>query len=249
MNRPGRPRLACSPVPAGAEGPRCPPVLFLGGYRSDMQGTKATWLAQQCGMRGQGFVRFDYSGHGLSEGRFEDGSIGSWAQDALDVFDRFFSEPAVLVGSSMGGWIALLAALQRAGLVRAVVGIAAAPDFTEQMYLDRMTPQQREIFDRDGFLEIASDYSSEPYKFTKNFYEEAKSHLLLAKNRPVDFALRLIQGVQDSEVPWRTAVKIQETFTGPESDIVLIEDGDHRLSRPEDLEIIDREIRSVSGLL
>jgi pimeloyl-ACP methyl ester carboxylesterase len=249
LNRSGKPRLAYIYSPPSERGMKYPMAMFLGGYRSDMQGTKATYFEKQCQARGQAYLRFDYSGHGLSGGAFEDGTIGAWLDDAQDIFDHVSQGPAVLVGSSMGGWVGLLLALRRAGIVQGMVGIAAAPDFTEQMYHERLNDAQRQELHEKGYFEVPNDYHQQPYKFTRNFYEEAKNHLLLNKSRSVDFSLRIIQGMKDEEVPWETAVKIQKTFSCAQSDIILIEDGDHRLSRPEDLEIIDKEIKSISGIL
>lgn len=248
LKRPGKPDLAYLHSHPGKKDAGGPAVIFLGGYRSDMQGTKATYFEQQCQARGQAYTRFDYSGHGQSGGRFEDGTIGAWTEDTLDIFDHFIREPAVLVGSSMGGWIALLVALKRSALIRGVVGLAAAPDFTEQMYEERLSAQERQELEKKGYFSIPNDYSDEPYVFTKKLHDEAKNHLLLKKGRPVNFSLRLIQGMKDKEVPWQTAAKIQNAFQAEDSDIILIEDGDHRLSRPQDLELIDKEIKNVSGI-
>lgn len=239
--------LAYVYAPGDDKGKSLPLVMFLGGYRSDMQGTKVLYLEEQCKARGQPFLRFDYSGHGDSHGRFEDGTIGSWLNDALAVFDMVNPQSAVLVGSSMGGWIALLAALQRQGIVKGVIGIAAAPDFTEDLYGRLNAGQQREL-EKKGITAIPNDYSDEPYQFTKSFYEEAKAHLLLVRKRPIDFSLRLLQGMQDKDVPWQTALRIQEAFECDQSDITFIEDGDHRLSRPEDLAILDKEVKILSGI-
>lgn len=248
LEREAKPKLAYVHTPPSDEGRKYPLVVFMGGYRSDMSGTKAMYLEEQCRARGQGYLRFDYSGHGESGGEFEDGTIGSWLEDALAVLDHVTRDPVVLVGSSMGGWIALLAAQERGGLVKGLIGIAAAPDFTEEIYA-RLNGAQRQELEENGVAYVDNDYSDEPYAFSKNFYEEAKDHLLLGKTRPVDYPMRFIQGGQDKDVPWQTAVKIQNAFKGKESDIVIIEDGNHRLSRPEDLELIDKEIKSISGVI
>lgn len=246
LERPGNTRLAYVYSPPADTEKDKPVVMFLGGYRSDMNGTKATDFEARCRARGQGYLRFDYSGHGLSEGEFEDGTIGSWMNDALSVFDHVIKGPVVLVGSSMGGWISLLVALERAGMIHGLVGIAAAPDFTEDLY-SRLSDAQKEEVEKQGRVEVPNDYSDEPYAFTWALYEEAKSRMLLDRTHTVDFSMRLIQGMQDKDVPPQTAIKIQEQFDAPDSDIVYIEDGGHSLSRPEDLEIIDREIKVLSG--
>ncbi|MBL4803914.1 MAG: alpha/beta hydrolase [Alphaproteobacteria bacterium] len=250
LEREDAPNLAYIFTPPEERGLRKPIIMFCGGYRSDMDGTKATYLENRCIQRGQGYIRFDYRGHGRSDGVFEKSGIGDWAKDAQDVFDHVTSyyagQPVVLVGSSMGGWIALLLAKARSGIVKGVVGVAAAPDFTEEMFDARLTDEQRADLMTKGVTKVANDYSDEPYIFTKEFYEEAKKHLLLSLPQNITFPIRLVQGMLDKDVPWESAVKIQKSFTGSEVDIVFVDDGDHRLSRPEDMALIDREIVSLS---
>ncbi|MGQ0527736.1 MAG: alpha/beta hydrolase [Alphaproteobacteria bacterium] len=227
-------------------GVQLPPVLFLGGYRSDMSGTKAGWLGARMASRGQAYVRFDYSGHGQSEGAFEDGTIGAWMDDALAILEQVVKRKAILVGSSMGGWMALLLARARPALVHALVGIAAAPDFTEEIYAS-LTEAQKAELNSAGIVRVPNDYSDIPYTYTKDFYEEAKAHLLLREKRRVDFPVRLVQGKKDLDVPWRTALEIERVYQSPDMKVVFIEDGDHRLSREQDLEIIDAQIRNLSA--
>lgn len=245
LTRNQKPRLAYVHTPAGEAGRALPLVMFCGGYRSDMQGTKATYLEQQCRARGQAYLRFDYSGHGMSEGTFEEGTISQWLEDALAIFDHVAKGPVILVGSSMGGWIAMLVARARTGLVQGLVGIAAAPDFTEDLYA-AMDDEQKDAFEKAGSAQITNDYSDTPYTFTKAFYEDGRKNLILNTAQAIDYSVHLIQGMLDRDVPWETAVKIQKMYAGREVDIVFIDDGDHRLSRPEDLELIDREVRAVS---
>ena len=249
LKREGQPTLAYIFSPAPDPAKHQPLVMFLGGYRSDMTGTKAVYLEEQCRARGQGYLRFDYSGHGQSEGKFEDGTIGDWFNDALDILDHIVKAgPVVLVGSSMGGWIALLVALERPGVVQGLVGIAAAPDFTEDLYA-LLDEKGRAELERTGRAIIPNDYSDEPYTFTKKFYEDAKKYMVLTKKHRVDFPMRLVQGMLDKDVPWQTAMKIQKNFEGADIDIAFVEDGGHRLSRPEDLELIDRELKGLCGLI
>lgn len=246
LERENKPDLAYVYTPARGEGSKLPLVMFCGGYRSDMNGAKATYLEAQCVARGQGYLRFDYSGHGRSGGAFEDGTIGSWAADALDILDHVAGKgPVVVVGSSMGGWIALLLAKRRAGVVQGLVGVAAAPDFSEDLF-ERLSPEQQAALLNEGFVKIPNDYSDTPYHYTRDFYEEAKAHLLLSAPQTADFPMRLIQGMRDHDVPWETAVKIQKNYGGADVDILFVDDGEHSLSRPEDLELIDREILSLS---
>ena len=249
LERTGKAKLAYVYSPATDEGKDYPLIMFMGGYRSDMNGTKATYLEKQCQERGQAFLRFDYSGHGQSEGNFEDGTIGSWLEDSLAVLDHIAPKSVVLVGSSMGGWVALLAARERAGIIDGLVGIAAAPDFTEEIYNERLNDEQRKALQEDGQIAVENDYSDEPYAFTKAFYEEAKTHLLLGEAQTADHPVRLIQGMQDQDVLWETAVKIQKSLKDADADIIFVEDGDHSLSRPEDLDLIDKEIKSICGYI
>ncbi len=247
LSRENKPKLAYIHTPAQEKGGGYPPVMFLGGFMSDMHGTKATYLEEQCSARGQEFLRFDYSGHGLSEGAFIDGTIGRWKEDALAVFNHMVKEPALLVGSSMGGWIALLLALEKPDHIKAIVGIAAAPDFTQDMYHNYLTDEQKQEMKEKGHTELPSDYD-EPYIITRDLIEDGKEHCLLDRQHNIAVPLRLIQGEEDVQVPWQTALKIEKAFKDCVADIVLIEDGDHSLSRPEDLALIDREIKGVSGI-
>ncbi len=246
LKREGEADLAYLYTPASDAGADLPLVMFCGGYRSDMRGAKAEYFEEQCKERGQAYLRFDYSGHGESNGAFEDGTIGSWAHDAMDMLDHVVEGRSVLlVGSSMGGWIALLLARARAGIVQGVIGLAAAPDFSEDLF-SRLTPAQQEAMMEAGFVKVPNDYSDEPYHYSRDFYIEAKEHLLLTAPQIVDFPIRLIQGMNDADVPWETALKIEKNYSGHDVDIVFIDDGNHRLSRPEDLKLINREIRSLS---
>jgi pimeloyl-ACP methyl ester carboxylesterase len=245
LTRENPPKLAYIHTPASGDGIKYPPVIFLGGYRSDMTGTKALYLEEMCRARGQEFVRFDYSGHGQSEGEFENGTIGVWKNDALAIIDKFAHKPVILVGSSMGGWMALLAAIARPGLVCGLVGIAAAPDFTEDIYSRLSLSQQAELHQK-GRVSVPNDYSNEPYNFNMAFYVEAKNHMILSKKRTFAFPVRLVQGKEDKDVPWQTAEKIKEAIGSPDFKIIYIEDGGHRLSRPEDMEIIGNAAKELS---
>lgn len=223
---------------------RSPTIVFLPGFRSDMTGDKATHLAAFCAARGQAMLRLDYSGHGASGGQFEEGSIGRWAEDALALIDRLTTGNLVLVGSSMGGWIALLAALARPERVAGLIGIAAAPDFTERLMWQAMTPPERETLLRDGVLNLPSEYG-EPYPITLRLIEDGRAHLLLDEAIALDCPVRLLHGQHDPDVPWQTALLIAECVTGADVRVILVKDGDHRLSRPVDLALLGDTLASL----
>jgi hypothetical protein len=221
-----------------------PTVVFLPGYRSDMNGEKATALAAFCTERGQAMLRFDYSGHGVSGGRFEDGTIGQWTADALAVIDRQSEGPLALVGSSMGGWIALHVALARRERVNGLLGIAAAPDFTELLMWQAMTVEQRTILMTHGVLHVPSQYS-DPYPITRALIEDGRNRLLLGEPIAIDCPVRLLHGQCDPDVPWEIALRIAERLTSTEVLVTLVKDGDHRLSRPQDLALLQRTLAAL----
>lgn len=225
---------------------RGPGVLFCPGFHSDMGGTKAEALARWCAARGRQFTRFDYRGHGLSDGAFSEGTIGGWLADTLAIIDRVAAGPQVLVGSSMGGWLALLAALARPERVRGLLCIAPAPDFTERLYRDRLDDAQRRALELTGECRVASDYDPEPYTITRQLLEEARAHFLLRGPIALDQPLRIIQGQRDDAVPWRLALELAERVSGSDVELLLIKDGDHRLSSPADLA---RMLRTLETLL
>lgn len=221
-----------------------PVIVFLPGFRSDMAGDKATALAEFAAIRGQAMLRFDYSGHGASDGAFTDGTIGRWADDTLAVIDALTHGKLVLVGSSMGGWLALKTALARPDRVAALVGIAAAPDFTQALMWESMTFEERATLMREGVLHIPSQYG-EPTPITRALIEDGRNHLLLAD--PIQFAgpVRLLHGQQDPDVPWEMALRIAEQVTSTDVELTLIKDGDHRLSRPRDLALLTRTVGAL----
>jgi pimeloyl-ACP methyl ester carboxylesterase len=212
---------------------KSPGVLFLTGFMSDMLGSKAIALDEFCGMRGQAYLRFDYRGHGQSEGAFEDADIGTWFADVLDVFDTLTEGPQIVVGSSMGGWMMLLLAKARPERVKALVGIAAAPDFTERLEA-AMTPEHRAEMDATGKVVTPSVYGSD-YVFTRGLLASGRFHRLLEQEIPFDGPVRLLQGTADHAVPWKTALRIQSALTSKDVEVTLIKNGDHRLSEPADL--------------
>ncbi len=246
-----RREIAVRPLPGATPG-----LFWLGGYKSDMQGTKAValadWAARQC----RACVRFDYSGHGESGGAFTDGTIGRWLADSLAVFEAYCRGPQILIGSSMGGWLALLLIqeLRRqrerrteggAASVAGVVLIAPAVDFTEELMWKRFTPQIKRELDEKGVWARPSDYSAEPYLVTRQLIEEGRKHLLLGGMIETGCPVRILQGVEDPDVPWQHAKALVSRLASDDVVLTLVKDGDHRLSRPEDIE---RLLRAVAEL-
>ncbi len=215
---------------------------------SDMTGSKALALEEHCRKQGRAFLRFDYSGHGQSSGAFRDGTIGRWADDALDAIERLTEGPQILVGSSMGGWIMLLTALKLKHRVAGLIGIAAAPDFTEDLIGRELTEEQRQAVESAGFVNIPSDYGDEPYTITKALIEDGRDHLLLGGPIPLNGPVRLIHGLKDADVPWRTALRLQDALTSTDVEVTLVKDGDHRLSEPHDLARLTDSLDRLIGL-
>jgi pimeloyl-ACP methyl ester carboxylesterase len=226
-------------------------VVFLHGFMSDMTGSKALALEEWCRRRGQAFVRLDTQGHGQSSGSFEDGTIGAWAADVVSVLDAVTEGPLVLVGSSMGGWLMLLAALQRRERVVGLVGIAAAPDFTQDLIWGELTEEQRRTLLTEGRIIVPSDYGAAGYPITRRLIDEGRHNLLLHDVVNLHCPVRLIHGMRDRDVPWRTALRLQEQLASEDVEVVLVKDGDHRLSRDEDLarlrNVVDGLLRHLEG--
>jgi pimeloyl-ACP methyl ester carboxylesterase len=245
----GRLQRAGLPPLAYARGAgRTPTVVFLPGFASDMEGEKAQALADVCAARGQAVLRFDYSGHGASGGRFEEGTIGRWRDDALDVIDALSDGPLVLVGSSMGGWLALLVALARPARLAGLIGIAAAPDFTERLMWASMPFSARETLMCEGRIMVPSAYGA-PYPITRALIEDGRRHLLLDGPIALTAPVRLLHGQADPDVPWELSLRLAEQITGADVTVTLIKDGDHRLSRPADLALLRRTLGGlVAGL-
>lgn len=216
--------------------------MFLGGFMSDMTGTKATALEAFCKSRGQAFLRFDYFGHGASTGAFRDGTIGRWRDDALAVIDRLTEGKQILVGSSMGGWIMLLAALARPKRVAALVGIAPAPDFTEDLLWPSFTPEEQRRLLAEGAITIASQYDPRGYTVTRRLVEEGRDHLLLSGTVKIACPVRLLHGMKDDDVPWKTSLRLAERLAGEDVRVTLVKNGDHRLSTEADLALLQRTL-------
>jgi pimeloyl-ACP methyl ester carboxylesterase len=215
-------------------------VVWLGGFRSTMRGEKASYLDREAMAAGRAFLRFDYSGHGESEGRFERGTIGLWLEEALAVFRLLSEGPQILVGSSMGGWLALLAAralaaASEAERLKGLVLIAPAVDFTETLLWRRMSAKARTQIRSKGFWLRPSPYEAEPYAVSRELIEEGRNHLLFGATIRSHCPVHILQGMRDEEVPWRHALALVEHLHGDPATLTLVKDGDHRLSRLEDL--------------
>jgi pimeloyl-ACP methyl ester carboxylesterase len=226
---------------------RGPGVVFLGGFRSDMTGTKALFLESRARAEGRAFLRLDYSGHGASSGAFEDGCIGDWAEDALAAFDTLTTGPQVVVGSSMGGWIALLLARARPDRVAGLVGVAAAPDFTEDLVWDRMSAAERDVMLRDGWVAQPSAYDGGGYVYTRRLIEDGRRHLLLRSPLHLPCPARFLQGTADADVPQAVALRLLEHATGPDIRLTLVKGADHRMSSPAALELLGNTVAELAG--
>ena len=214
---------------------RSPTVVFLGGFSSDMTGTKAIHLDTWCRERGQAYLRFDYQGHGASSGQFVDGTIGTWRDDAMAVIEGCTEGSLVLVGSSMGAWIMLLVAGALPTRVHGLVGIAAAPDFTEELIWRRLTADSRAELMRTGVVHVPSEYTVEGCPISLALIEEGREHLLLGASIAVQCPVRLIHGTDDSDVPWEISRRLLAALIAPDVTLALVKGGDHRLSTPADL--------------
>lgn len=212
---------------------------------SDMTGTKARRLEAFCAARGHAYLRFDYFAHGASSGDFAEATIGRWREDALAVLDRLTEGPQVLVGSSIGGWLMLLAALARPERVAGLIGIAAAPDATETLMWAKFPPELRERILRDGAARLPSAYSAEGYLFTRTLIEEGRRHLLMAQPIPIACPVRLLHGMRDPDVPWQTSLALTEMLASRDVAVTLVKDGDHRLSSESDLALLERTLAAL----
>lgn len=224
-----------------------PAVMFLPGLRSDMDGAKATALSAHCAATGRTFLALDYRGHGRSSGRFEDGCIGDWLDDALAVLDHSAESEIVLVGSSMGGWLMLLLALARPGRVKGLVGIAAAPDFTEDLIAAQATPEQLAALAGEGVYRAPSLYG-DPLPLTRRLIEDGRRHLLLRGPIPIRCPVHLLHGQLDPDVPWDMALRLAARLESAAVTVELVKDGDHRLSRELDLRRIVAAVDRVVSL-
>ena len=226
-----------------------PTVVWLGGFHSDMTGTKAQVLADQAEATGAAYLRFDHFGHGESDGAFRDGTISRWREDALAVIDELTEGPLVLVGSSMGGWIACLAAIARPERVKAMVLIAPAPDFTETLMKPELSDEAKAAIAKDGFWIRPSEYDDGGYAITRELLEDGARWSILQGAVPIEVPVRVLQGGADPDVPWTHALELANSLKSDDVVFTLIKDGDHRLSRPQDLERLVAAVSEAKSLI
>ena len=227
---------------------KAPVVVFLPGYKSDMAGTKATMLSQYCQRNSQACLLFDYSGHGVSGGDFIDGTIGRWTQDAVEVIKHVVGDqPVLLVGSSMGGWVMLLAALHLKQQLAGMLGIAVAPDFTEELMWQGFTLEQKSKIQEQGVIYLPSDYD-EPYPVTYKAILDGRENLLLHGPIDINCPARFIHGMQDQDVPWECTLRTIQQLSAKDVQLRLLKDGDHRLSNDDQLAIIKQMLDELLNL-
>jgi len=222
-----------------------PGVVFLGGFKSDMTGTKAQFLEDWARQNGRAFLRFDYSGHGQSSDDFLDGCIGDWAEDAIAAISALTEGPQILIGSSMGGWISLLVCKTIPQRVAALIGIAAAPDFTEDSMWDGFDADQRAALLAEGQITLPSEYDDEPYIITRRLIEDGRRHLVLRSPLPLPFPVRLLQGTADVDVPPSVALQLLDHAAGPDLRLTLVKGADHRFSEPENLALLAQTLDAL----
>lgn len=228
---------------------RSPGIVFCGGLASDMTGTKAMALEEHAKQTGQAFLRFDYQGHGQSSGKFIDGTIGLWHSDALAVFDALTDGPQIVVGSSMGGWQMLLLARARPKQIAGLVGIAAAPDFTEDLMWNNFSDEIKETLRSEGVYYEPSEYSDEPYALTMNLIVEGRNRLLLrGDSLDINVPVRFLHGMSDADVPYEVSIKAADHLTSDDVEVRLIKGGDHRLSTDSNLAVLKETVAELSEL-
>ena len=223
-----------------------PGIVFLGGFRSDKGGTKALYLEKWAKAQGRAFLKFDYSGHGASSGDPLDYTISDWVEDAEAIIRKLTRGRQILVGSSMGGWIALLLARKMPDRIAGMVTIAAAPDFTEEKYWSDFTSEERTAIERDGQITVPSEYSDEPYIITQKLIEDGRENLVLRDPLTLPFPTRLLQGTDDTSVSMETALRLLNHVKGPNIRMTLVKGADHRFSDPECLVLLGSTVAEVT---
>lgn len=224
-----------------------PGVIFLSGFNSNMTGSKATALARYCQAADYGYVCFDYRGCGQSSGQFNEGTIGRWLEDVLHVIDSLTEGPQLLVGSSMGGWLMLLAALKRPERIMGLIGIAAAPDFTETLIWDTMDSAQKQALLQQGSVELPAEECSGAFVITRKLIEEGRNHLLLGGEISLTCPVRLLHGMNDRDVPYHTSLQIATQLESTDVEVHLVKNGDHRMSSPENIALLEQMVGELIG--
>ncbi len=240
--------IAYHHTPARAGGAKLPGVVFLGGFMSDMEGGKALHLEAACQKRGQQYTRLDYRGHGQSGGVFAESGISDWAGDAAAVIEAVTKGPQVLVGSSMGGWVMLLTASRLGRRVRGLVGIAPAPDFVLRME-DALSPAQKTELEQQGYTTRPTPYSDEPYIISKRLIDDGKHNLVLTNGHSFAGPVRILHGMEDDAVPWQDSLTLMDKLASADVRITYVKGGDHRLSEPDQLQMLDAAVCEVSALV
>ncbi len=246
LARPGHPSIAYRHRTADPMRPARPGVVFLHGFMSDKTGTKAQFLEDWCGREGLAYLAFDQSGHGESEGRFAEGTIGGWATDSVAVIEALTTGPQVLVGSSMGGWLALLVALRIPLRVAGLVLIAAAPDFTQDLWQSLM-PSQQAAVERDGFFQQPTPYAENPLVFTRTLFADGLKQALLGGPIAIDAPVRLLHGQRDDSVRWQTSLTVADHLTSRDVEVILFKEGDHRLAEAAHLHRLAEVVKGLTA--
>lgn len=243
LNRPDGHHLAYHSYQGASDKPTT--VIFLGGFASDMGGTKAIALDEWARAQSRSFVRFDYFGHGQSTGKFEEGTISRWADDALAIIDEVAKGDLLLIGSSMGGWVSLLSSLKRADRIKGLCLIAPAPDFTEKLMWKGFSEEIRNTIMTEGVYRQPTLYDEDPYTITRALIEDGRNNLLLDDPLGYDGPVRILQGMKDADVPWKHALKLVNALTSTDVRLNLIKEGDHRLSTEPDLALLLNTVETL----
>lgn len=247
FQRQGKPKLACSQFKP--ETPGKPTVVFCSGYRSDMQGSKALYMQAYAKAAGFGFLRFDYRGHGESEGSFNASVLSDWIEDAQDIIEALTSGPLILIGSSMGGWIALRLSQLLKDRVKGMVLIAPAPDFTRDLFWANFDDEIKATIEREGYVELPNAYSDEPYHVSRALIDDGDKHAMMAAPIEFDGPVRILQGQQDDSVPWQRSIDLADKLTSTQVELTLFKDGDHRLSEPHHLAKLGRAVTDMINVI
>lgn len=241
FNEGSRARIAYQKMPGSSPG-----IIFLGGFMSDMSGTKATEIYKFCKKTKKSFIRFDYLGHGESSGNFEDGTIGKWKNNAISILDHLTKGPQILIGSSMGAWIMMLVAKARPKRIHALMGLASAPDFTKKLLLKTFSKTQLTKLKNEGQIKVNSEYNEKPYLITSNLINESEEHCVLGKKIKINRPIRLLHGLKDKDVPPLFSLRLSNNIASKDLTVTFIKNGDHRLSDKNSLKQILDTLEALS---